>query len=105
MTESLDELRARLNVQTGKLSWPEIQRHFARGVVLVVAQQADLLEIAAAIINDDQAAVGDVMENGALSRASLEDARSWQEKDPLFWAIVAAPWVLVQEVGEERSAK
>lgn len=101
MTKSLDELSAKLNTQTGKVLWPEIQRHFARGVVLVVGRQADLLSIAADIIRDNQAVVEDILANGDLKKASIEDARSWQESDPLFWAVVAAPWVLIQEIKEK----
>ncbi len=101
MTESLEKLRTKLNTQTGKVLWPEIQRCFARGVVLVVAHHADLLKIAADIVRDNQAVVEDCLAVGELKRASIEDARSWQERDPLFWAVVAAPWVLVQEIEED----
>jgi len=101
MTKSLDELSAKLNTQTGKVLWPEIQRHFARGVVLVVGHQADLLSIAADVIRDNQAVVEDFLANGDLKKASIEDARSWQESDPLFWAVVVAPWVLIQEINEK----
>ena len=101
MTESLDELSTKLNTQTGKVSWPDIQRHFARGVVLVVGCQADLLNIAADIIRDNHAAVEDFLANEDLKKASIEDARSWQENDPLFWSVVVAPWLLIQEIKEK----
>jgi len=101
MTESLDELSTKLNTQTGKVSWPDIQRHFARGVVLVVDCQADLLNIAADIVRDNHAVVEDFLANEDLKKASIEDARSWQENDPLFWAVVVAPWLLIQEIQEK----
>ena len=101
MTESLEKLRTKLNMQTGKILWPEIQRCFARGVVLVVAHHADLLKIAADIVHDNQAVVEDCLAVGELKRASIEDARSWQKREPLFWAVVAAPWVLVQEIKDD----
>ena len=98
MTESLEQLRTKLNTQTGKILWPEIQRCFARGVVLVVAHHIDLLKIAADIVQDNQTVVEDCLAAGELKRASIKDARSWQKRDPLFWAVVAAPWILVQEI-------
>ena len=101
MTESLEKLRTNLNMQTGKILWPEIQRCFARGVVLVVDHHADLLKIAADIVHANQAVVEDCLAAGELKRASVEDARSWQKRDPLFWAVVAAPWVLVQEIKDD----
>jgi len=103
MTESFDERCVKLNTQTGKVLWPEIQGYFARGVVLVVAAQADLVKVAADVIDDNQSQVGVLLASGVLKKASIEDARSWQENDPLFWAIVAAPWVLVQELEEKGS--
>lgn len=43
MTGSVDILRAKLNAETGKLVWNELERHFARGVVIKVAGDLDLL--------------------------------------------------------------
>lgn len=97
MTEPAELLNAKLNAETGRLRWPELQRHFARGAVLKVGPNLDLVAVAVAIAQDDQAAVAGWLGSGALSRASDADARDWLERDPVFWAVVAAPWVLVQE--------
>jgi hypothetical protein len=97
MTEPSELLRARLNAETGRLRWPELQRHFARGALLKVAPSLDLVVVAVAIARDDRAAVEAWLGAGELSRASDADALDWLERDPVFWAVVAAPWVLVQE--------
>lgn len=98
MDESREELRARLNAETGKLIWPELERHFARGVVIKVADDLDLIEVAMRVIEDDKAVVAEWMEQGKVGHPSTEDAKEWVERQPTFWAVVAAPWVLVQEV-------
>ena len=98
MTEATELLRAKLNAETGKLRWPELQRHFARGAVLKVAPGLDLVEAAVGIAQDDRAAVENWLREGRLARASDVDARDWLQRQPLFWAVVAAPWVLVQEL-------
>lgn len=101
MTIDSDELlRAKLNAETGRLSWPELQRHFARGVVIKVAPGMDLVEVALSIARDDQAAVAGWLGSGRISRASSEDALDWHDRDAHFWAVVTAPWVLVQEVAK-----
>lgn len=92
------ELKARLNSETGKLEWSELQRHFARGVVIVVTPEMDLVEVAACMSNDDSVQISLWLDSGAIRRASEEDARCWVESDPLFWAVVVAPWVVVQEI-------
>lgn len=94
--ESVDITYQELNAQTGKLEWPELQRHFARGVVIVVQPDLDLVGVAAAVVKDDRQAVQVWLESGGIAHATDEDARRWYQDDPIFWAVVAAPWVLVQ---------
>ena len=93
-----EELRAMLNAQTGKLAWPELERHFARGVVIRVAPELDLVEAAAAVVEDNQGAVNQWMESAQLAHADEQNAKDWTLRQPHFWAVVAAPWVLIQEI-------
>lgn len=95
-----DELQQQLNLETGKISWPELQRHFARGVVIKVNQGLDLVEVAAHFVRDDKATIENWLNEGSVCRASDEDARQWIENQSDFWAVVVAPWVLVQELKE-----
>jgi len=102
MTRRLDDgtdidVRDLLNAQTGRLPWAELQRHFARGVVLCVAADLDLVDVAAHIVEDDSEAIAGWMQQGRLAHANLDDARRWETEQSHFWAVVAAPWVLVQE--------
>jgi hypothetical protein len=98
MHDEEQKLRAHLNAETGKLEWAEVERHFARGSVVKVDAPLDLVEVAARMARDDAEAIRGWMTDGALARATEEDARAWGERRPLFWAVVAAPWVLVQEI-------
>jgi len=99
MNENAD-VRDLLNAQTGKLSWPELQRHFARGVVIRVAGELDLVEAAARLVEDDKHVIGNWLKAGLIANASMDDAKRWEAEQTWFWAVVAAPWVLVQELGE-----
>lgn len=98
MNETDELLRAKLNAETGRLAWKELERHFARGVVILVAPELDLVDVAFRISRDDKAAVEDWMSGGLVRRAATEDAMAWHERQTLFWAVVAAPWVLIQEI-------
>ncbi len=86
-----------LNAQTGRIGWPELARYFARGLVVCVAPGEDLLAIAEALIEDDSAAVTQMVDAGRLHRADDRDAKRWEARQTSFWAVVVAPWVLVQE--------
>lgn len=97
MTESPEELAARLRLETGRLEWAELERHFARGAVLVVAPDLNLTEVAAALVRDDRSAAAAWKDGGRLRAAADDDARRWQSGNASFRAVVVAPWVLVQE--------
>lgn len=88
---------AMLNQETGVIAWEELARHFARGVVIRVEAGVDLVAVAQAVRNDDATRVGAWQESGQLRRASDDDARRWHAESTEFWAIVIAPWVIVQE--------
>jgi len=97
-------LRDKLNLETGKLSWRELQRHFARGAVIVVARELDLIDVAVAFAEDQQAQTKAWVAGGQVAHASDTDARRWQEHSSVFWSLVVAPWVLVQELDDESGA-
>lgn len=94
------DLRDLLNAQTGRVAWSELQRHFARGMLFIVDKDLDLIETATRIIDDDAQQVSAWIDNKRLMRADLDHARAWEAAQTQFWAVVAAPWVLVQEVTE-----
>lgn len=90
-----------LNAQAGKISWPELARFFAQGRLVCAAPGQDLLAVADSIVGDDADSIEHLHADGHLHRAMDEDARRWQEENTVFWAVVVAPWVLVQECEPE----
>lgn len=98
MTTPSDILRAKLNLETAQLGWPELERHFARGDVIKVAVGVDLIDAALHMAENDAATVQEWLAEGRIARAELADAEDWHARQPMFWAVVVAPWVLVQEV-------
>lgn len=98
MVDSDEFLRTKLNAETGRLSWPELQRHFARGAVIKVAPGLDLVDVALNIARDNKDAIAAWLAAGQIRRACSDDAREWHSRDTRFWAVVTAPWVVVQEI-------
>ncbi len=99
MPESLDVLKARLNTETARIGWSEIQRFFAKGQVFIVAPELDLIDTAARMIQDEKGSVEQWLKQKYIVQATTGDARRWHESDPDLWAVVVAPWILVQEAG------
>jgi len=97
MTETEQQLHARLNAEAAKIPWRELQRHYARGAIMLLDADQDLIASAVQLACDDQASAERWSDQGGLRRANDEDARDWLQRDAMLWAVVVAPWVLVQE--------
>ncbi|MTI14218.1 DUF2288 domain-containing protein [Sansalvadorimonas verongulae] len=98
MTDLPEELTTaeKLNMETAQIPWSELQRLYARGVVMVVSPELDLVSVAAAFVDDKAELVKDWLGATQLRKATDEDAKAWFEAEASLWAVAAAPGVLVQ---------
>lgn len=92
------DLRSKLIAETSKIPWKELQKFFASGNVLYVAEELDLIDVACEISADNAAAVGVWTGQGQVASVSDTQALEWFEANALMWATVIRPWVLVQPV-------
>ena len=91
-----EELLGVLNGQTAEVPWQVLARYFAQGRLLRLASEADLLAAGIALIRDDANTVQSLMGSDQLASLSDSEAKEWQEGEQQLWALVIAPWVLVQ---------
>lgn len=94
-----DPITQEINKQTGLIDWQELAKHFARGVVVRVDAELDLVNVAHSMSMDDKTRMQQWLDSGTIRRASDNDAREWSKDNPEFWCVVVAPWVLVQKKG------
>ena len=97
MSDDSSTLYAKLLGETAEISWQELQPFFARGALLRVESDFDLIEAALAVAQDDRDKVYAWLTSGQLSKLETEQAQDWHARDPSLWAVVVRPWVLVQE--------
>lgn len=97
-------LREKLNQETSRIRWVDLQPFYARGQVVHVAADLDLLDAAMAMARDDRSQVELWMAEGGVGGVSDEQARVWFEGDAELWAVVVVPWVLVQDGTESPSS-
>ena len=96
-TNNLEEInRAKLNLETSQIAWKDLQRYFASGVALCVADDLDLVEVAFQMSEDNASQIQQWMAAGKFGKVSDEQAAAWYADDALLWAVVVSPWVLVQ---------
>ena len=89
--------RAQVNLETAQIAWRELQPYFARGATVAVKAELDLVEGALQMSKDNRPQVAQWLERGQIGRVTDEQALAWYEADTLVWAVVARPYVLVQE--------
>ena len=90
-------LRSEYLGQTAKIPWHDLQVHFARGAVVKVDREFDLVEVAVQLGMDNTALFQTWIDAGQVAAVSPEEAQAWYDANHTLWAVVAAPWVLVQD--------
>ena len=93
----MDDLRDRLNLETGKISWSELEKYYAGGNVMAVCKGADLIEIAIAFHEDKRSRVESWLSDNTLFEIDDQLALKWHDTDAKHWAVVIPPFILVQE--------
>lgn len=90
--------KQRLRDELAEISYVELERFFAKGVILEVHKDVDLLETALVIHHDVLHEVEKLITKGCIQRAHDEHAKKWLLNNTRFHAVTVAPWVLVQEI-------
>jgi hypothetical protein len=90
--------RARINSETAKVAWKELQRFFAQGYAIFVSPELDLVDVAWEMSCDQKAPLEAWMAANQVGQVSDAQAIAWLEADVLMWCVVIRPWVLVQPV-------
>lgn len=96
-------VRAKINTETAKIPWRELQRFFAAGKVMHVAGELDLVDAAFALQQDDVDQVKIWTDRFQLFPVSDDQARRWVDEDATLWAVVVKPWVLVQDIDPDEN--
>jgi hypothetical protein len=90
--------RAKINSETAKIPWQELQRFFAAGKVMLVAADIDLVDVVYAFQQDEVEQVKSWTDMRQLRPVSDDQARDWIANDSAVWAVVVKPWVLIQHI-------
>jgi hypothetical protein len=94
--ENDTELHDKINQETARVKWSELERHFAAGSVVFVSEELDLIKAALHISHDDKETVQRWLADGKIAKVSDVQAQTWLASDATVWASVVSPFVLVQ---------
>ena len=95
-TDTDTDLHDKINRETARLPWSELQKHFAAGTVVFVSADLDLVDVAVRISQDDKASIVQWMADGNVSKVSDLQAQHWLASDAALWTAVVNPFILVQ---------
>lgn len=93
-------IRGKLNSETARIAWKELQRYFAGGYTLFVDDQLDLIDVAYQFHQDNAAQIEQWLGEQRLKQVTNQQARQWFNDDAVLWACVVSPWVLIQSADE-----
>lgn len=94
--ENDTELHDKINRETGRIAWSELERHFAQGNVIFVSAELDLIDVAVRVSHDDKDSITRWMSEGKIAKVSDLQAQTWSASDAALWAAVVHPFILVQ---------
>jgi hypothetical protein len=94
--ENDTELHDKINRETSRIKWTELDRHFAAGNVVYVSEELDLVNVALHISHDDKESIQRWMAEGKVAKVTDVQAQTWTIADASVWAAVVSPFVLVQ---------
>jgi len=86
-----------LHAETAAIDWKDLERFFAKGNLLRVAKDLDLVDAALEIANDNGACIEKWMNNNLLAAVSNDEALLWSKGNTELWSVIVLPWILVQQ--------
>ena len=86
-----------IHLETSTVPWHELQRLFASGVVIEIANDLDLVEIADLMAQDNKEKIEPLIKQNKIQHVSDDQAKQWYADNTLLWSVVVKPWVLVQD--------
>lgn len=96
MENKTDQWHA-LHAETAAIEWKDLERFFARGNLLRVASNLDLVDAAFELANDNKPAVEQWLAEDLLAGVSNEEASLWSKGESNLWSVIVLPWILVQQ--------
>jgi hypothetical protein len=96
MSENLRESLART---LDEAEWGWLEPHAARGALLLVARELELIEVAMAMARDDAASLQVWLTRKQVGRPDREQLDAWKvTPQRRFMSVIVQPYVLIQEI-------
>lgn len=93
------DLYAELAGRMGEAEWDWLMPHADRDALVLVSPDLDLVDVGAAIANDDTEPVQDWIDQRLLCKPTSQQLTRWNSTpQKRFKALILQPYVLIQDV-------
>ncbi|MDD1017212.1 DUF2288 domain-containing protein [Pseudomonas rubra] len=97
MTDQPSTLYAKLLGETATIEWKALERFWAKGDLIWVDPNLDLIEVAQAMAENRSDAFAKWRDDGTVGAVTAHQALDLQSRDPEIWAVVVSPFIVIQE--------
>ena len=97
-SQKKQQIITELNQETSKIAWSEMQKFFASGSTIFVTNDLDLLDVASDLVLDNSSSINTLMQDNKMHPVTDAQATVWLAENQWVWAVVLAPYVLVQPI-------
>lgn len=94
------DLAQKLKEEIDTISWNGLTTHFAKGNVILIGQELDLLTAAIAVANDDTETIKTWMAEKSFLKPDVAEATIFSKHNTNFQFLIIQPFVLVKEITE-----
>ncbi len=95
----MPELMATLKKDLAEVTWRELRIHMQRDVIIVVAENLDLVDTAVAVARDEKDTVQSWIASGEVAKPVTSQLERWEnDLAKAFQMLIVKPFILIQEV-------
>ena len=95
----MSELREKLQQNLDEAEWEWLIPHVQKDVVILVAENLDLLDVGEAIASDNILSVQHWIDEQLLAKPTVDQVGEWNfHRNKRFNALIVEPYVLVKEI-------
>ena len=98
MTEIIKKSYQELKQECAPIYYQEIERFFAKGMLVLVEVDLDIIDVGLLIQADDTQQLNQLIKQEKVIRVNDKHAIKWHKQEAQLLVLTAVPWLLVQEL-------
>ncbi|WP_303720280.1 DUF2288 domain-containing protein [Malonomonas rubra] len=95
----MSEVFQRFKQDLAEVCWKDLRIHLQRDAIIIVAEELDLVEVAAVVAEDNKHKVANWIGEGQLVKPTAKQLSDWElDLNKPFRMLIVQPFILVQMV-------